>query len=204
MSDYYYSIAKGLEGLPESTERARRAMYDVARRAMLAQLQALTPALDEPRIRREQLALEAAIEKVEAEATDQLRCPHFSPLQPTARTPGRWRKLTALTITALIVFATAALTAPEMMASLNRVPEGPTSRALQTAAGAMNKILEHMGVAPFASLNPNAETALQQVALYEEDEADLPGSPLVGRTASFLCVDGLPSELPRPCTPGKC
>ena len=71
MADYYPLIAKAV-GLEKSAD-ARRALYDRARTALLAQLRGVEPALSEPDITRERLALEEAIRKVEAEAARRSR-----------------------------------------------------------------------------------------------------------------------------------
>src|SRR5215475_13718184 len=68
MADYYPLIAKAVSGLDKSTSEARRALYDRARMALLAQLREVEPSLTEPEITRERLALEEAIRKIEAEA----------------------------------------------------------------------------------------------------------------------------------------
>jgi len=73
MADYYPLIAKAVSGLEKSTGEARRALYDRARTALLAQLRGVEPALSEPDITRERLALEEAIRKVEAEAARRSR-----------------------------------------------------------------------------------------------------------------------------------
>jgi len=73
MADYYPLIAKAVSGLEKSTGEARRALYDRARTALLAQLRGGEPALSEPDITRERLALEEAIRKVEAEAARRSR-----------------------------------------------------------------------------------------------------------------------------------
>src|SRR6266566_571969 len=73
MADYYPLIAKAVSGLDKSTPEARRALYDRARTALLAQLRGVEPALSEPDITRERLALEEAIRKVEAEAARRSR-----------------------------------------------------------------------------------------------------------------------------------
>jgi hypothetical protein len=67
MADYYPLIAKAVSGLDKSTGETRRALYDRARTALLAQLRGVEPALSEPDITRERLALEEAIRKVEGE-----------------------------------------------------------------------------------------------------------------------------------------
>jgi len=48
MADYYPLIAKAVSGLEKSTGEARRALYDRARTALLAQLRGVEPALSEP------------------------------------------------------------------------------------------------------------------------------------------------------------
>src|ERR1700704_256113 len=63
-SNYYRSIAVGVKSLAENTADRRLAMYDVARRAMLTQLRALSPPLSETEITREQFDLEVAIRQV--------------------------------------------------------------------------------------------------------------------------------------------
>src|SRR5258706_5876186 len=73
MADYYPLIAKAVTGLEKSTGEARRALYDRARSALLAQLRGVSPALNEPDITRERLSLEEAIRKVEAEAARRSR-----------------------------------------------------------------------------------------------------------------------------------
>ena len=67
MADYYPLIQKAVAGLDKSTGETRRALYDRARTALLAQLRGVEPALSEPEITRERLALEEAIRKVEGE-----------------------------------------------------------------------------------------------------------------------------------------
>src|SRR5579864_4146715 len=71
MADYYPLIAKAVAGLEKSTGETRRALYDRARTALLAQLRGVEPALSEPDITRERLALEEAIRKVEGEVAFQ-------------------------------------------------------------------------------------------------------------------------------------
>jgi hypothetical protein len=84
MADYYPLIAKAVTGLEKSTGEARRALYDRARTALLAQLRGVEPALAEPDITRERLALEEAIRKVEAEAARRSR---NDPLPPRPEPP---------------------------------------------------------------------------------------------------------------------
>jgi hypothetical protein len=71
MADYYPLISRAVAGLEKNSGENRRALYERARAALLAQLRGVTPALDESDITRERLALEESIRKVEAEAARQ-------------------------------------------------------------------------------------------------------------------------------------
>jgi hypothetical protein len=71
MADYYPLISRAVGALEKNTGENRRAIYDRARAALLAQLRGVTPPLDESDITRERLALEESIRKVEAESARQ-------------------------------------------------------------------------------------------------------------------------------------
>jgi hypothetical protein len=75
MADYHPLIARAVQGLDKSTGEARRALYERARTALVAQLRGVSPALSESEITKERLALEEAIRKVEAEAARKSREP---------------------------------------------------------------------------------------------------------------------------------
>src|SRR5262245_26414598 len=68
MADYYPLIARAVAGLDKNTGDARRALYERARTALVAQLRSVNPPLSENDVTRERLALEESIRKVEAEA----------------------------------------------------------------------------------------------------------------------------------------
>ncbi len=68
MTDYHPLIARAVDGLAKNTGEARRALYERARAALVAQLRSVEPALSESDITKERLALEEAIRKVESEA----------------------------------------------------------------------------------------------------------------------------------------
>ena len=86
MADYYPLITRAVAGLEKNTGEARRALYDRARNALLEQLSGVTPPLPESDIRRERLALEEAIRKVEGDAARRMR--HDAPRPPTRATLG--------------------------------------------------------------------------------------------------------------------
>ena len=73
MADYYRLIDQAVEGLQDNTELNRRAIYDLARSAMLVKLRGITPALSVSEIDRAQVALGDAIRRVEAEALERQR-----------------------------------------------------------------------------------------------------------------------------------
>jgi hypothetical protein len=73
MADYHPLIARAVAGLDKNTGENRRALYERARTALVAQLRGVTPPLEESEITRERLALEEAIRKVEAESARHAR-----------------------------------------------------------------------------------------------------------------------------------
>src|SRR3954465_6786046 len=69
MADYYPLIARAIAGLdPSAPGESRRALYERARSALIAQLRSVDPPLSESEITRERLSLEEAVRKVESEA----------------------------------------------------------------------------------------------------------------------------------------
>src|SRR5471032_1262338 len=73
MADNYPLIARAVAGLERNTGENRRALYDRARSALVAQLRGVEPALNESDITRERLALEESIRKIEGEAARRTR-----------------------------------------------------------------------------------------------------------------------------------
>jgi hypothetical protein len=89
VDDYYPLIAQAVSRLERNTADKRQTIYDRARAAMVTQLRNLTPALSESDINREQMALDGAVRKVEAESLRRTRIPLRSsigqPNQPRGR-----------------------------------------------------------------------------------------------------------------------
>src|ERR1700754_2296940 len=74
MADYYPLIARAIAGLdPSAPGESRRALYERARSALIAQLRGVQPPLSESEITRERLSLEEAVRKVESEAAQRAR-----------------------------------------------------------------------------------------------------------------------------------
>jgi|SRR5215470_9954102 len=94
MADYYPLISRAVAGLEKNSGENRRALYERARAALLAQLRGVTPALNESDITRERLALEESIRKVEAEAARQFVEPSRQPPPPKIRPaePRQWEE----------------------------------------------------------------------------------------------------------------
>ena len=84
MADYHPLISRAVAGLEKNNGENRRALYERARAALLAQLRGVTPALNESDITRERLALEESIRKVEAEAARQFVEPRQQQPPPPA------------------------------------------------------------------------------------------------------------------------
>ena len=67
MADYYRLIASVVEALENNSAELRRRLYESARTGFLVQMRKLDPPLSDSYITQEQIALEEAIRKVEAE-----------------------------------------------------------------------------------------------------------------------------------------
>jgi len=68
MADYYSIVAKAVGALDLNTEKARRRLYDRARAALLSEMHSAYPSFHRSEIAAAEMALEMAIEAVEAEA----------------------------------------------------------------------------------------------------------------------------------------
>ena len=71
MADYYALIKKAVARLdPDAPRKSRRALYERARLAQITQLRTINPPLSEAEITCEQLELEEAVRRVEAETAE--------------------------------------------------------------------------------------------------------------------------------------
>lgn len=81
MTDFYPLLVRAVSKLSTDRPQARQELYDHARKFLIAKLSGLEPSVSAPEIMREQIALEAAIGRVEAQShTGQLPGP--SGLEP--------------------------------------------------------------------------------------------------------------------------
>ncbi|PTW59704.1 hypothetical protein C8N35_10687 [Breoghania corrubedonensis] len=99
MADYHAVLKRAIDALPENTGAARRAVYQRARQAIVNQLKSYDPPLAPSAITTEQLHLEEAIRKVEADAARaslglgpapraaHTQAPFPTPRQPAAQPP---------------------------------------------------------------------------------------------------------------------
>ncbi len=69
MAEYYPLLARAVAALPNSNPESRRAIYERARAALLAQLRAVQPPIAEEDIERESSMLDQAVAQLEAEAS---------------------------------------------------------------------------------------------------------------------------------------
>jgi hypothetical protein len=67
MAEYYPLLAKAVASLPNSTQETRRAIYERARKALVAQLRSLQPPLPDADVARETQALDDAVARLETE-----------------------------------------------------------------------------------------------------------------------------------------
>ena len=68
MADYYSILARAVRGLDPNTSVARRRLYGRARSALISEMQNAEPPIPRSEIMVAQMALEAAIEELEADA----------------------------------------------------------------------------------------------------------------------------------------
>ncbi|VAW21790.1 hypothetical protein MNBD_ALPHA11-209, partial [hydrothermal vent metagenome] len=72
MANYQELLSKAVGALPQSNGASRREVYEKARKALVAQLRAISPPLPAREITQHRLELEDCIRQVEHEATEAL------------------------------------------------------------------------------------------------------------------------------------
>lgn len=146
MADYYSILKKTIASLPESNGAARRSVYSRARNAIVNQLKAYEPPLSPSEITAEQLRLEEAIRKVEAEAARA-----SLGLEPTAASsaPAPSPAPAAPTVAS-------ADPAPASAAPLETEPAAAASRPVEPEVAAP----EHPETSAAAPVSPSVEPAV--------------------------------------------
>jgi hypothetical protein len=103
MADYYQLITKAVAGLdPDAPDESRRALYERARAALLAEMRTINPPFTEAEITRERLALEEAVRMVEGETSRrarEARIPSFSNLVTDAEDLGKTAAVPSMIVT---------------------------------------------------------------------------------------------------------
>jgi hypothetical protein len=103
MPDYYQLITKAVAGLdPNAPSESRRALYERARAALLAEMRTINPPFTEAEITRERLALEEAVHRVEGETVQrerETRIPSLGNLVTDAEDLGRTAALPPMIVT---------------------------------------------------------------------------------------------------------
>src|SRR6516164_2969603 len=95
MADYYPVIARAVSRLPSKTDKARRAIYERARTVLQENLRTHDPPLSPAELATEQLALEAAISRVESELRHSAReeaTPSLKDLSLSVKEFVRWAR----------------------------------------------------------------------------------------------------------------
>ena len=92
MADYHAILKRALSALPNPNGETRRAVYEKARTALVAQLKSFDPPLSPSEITQQRLQLEDAIRRVESEAAKGLlrappAAPPVRPPEPSVRPP---------------------------------------------------------------------------------------------------------------------
>jgi hypothetical protein len=130
MADYYPLISRAVAALDKNSGENRRAIYERARNALLAQLRGVTPPLSESDITRERLALEESIRKVEAESARQFVEATRQALPPRLRS-AEFRQRDELPRTRLTEPRSPEQRPPETRPPESRIPEArvPEARA---------------------------------------------------------------------------
>ena len=89
MADYYSLLARKVASLEPSTPQTRKAVYDLARRALLNQLRSIKPPVAEEVLVGEEHALDEAVARLEAEYAVKGLLPDAPSEKPTQETPPR-------------------------------------------------------------------------------------------------------------------
>jgi hypothetical protein len=158
MADYYPLLERAVSSLPESTPETRRAIYERARKALLAQLRNVQPPVPESYINRENQALNLSIAQLEAALQQAAGAPPNSqPGRPVQRPtiPGQSRQ-----------------TPPGATTQPLRAPGPPEAREAQSAASNAGAPMVQGATRDEGPDNKDddARRAGQDVALEADDE----------------------------------
>lgn len=109
--DYYPVVARAVSRLEDNTPAQRRSVYDRARKVLVDQLQSREPPATSEEIRSEQLALDAALRKVEDEHGE---VKSSSGREPRGANQSAWIAWTATLLMGCTIFLTTAFYTTEV------------------------------------------------------------------------------------------
>jgi hypothetical protein len=200
MADYFPPISEAVKGLEKSTAETRRAIYDLARAAMVAQLRSMVPALSESDINRQQLALEEAIAKVEAESSGRSQTPSRlsvkkgAPAIRSVRSRTMWVGSAIIFICLLTMAATMLSRGSVSISSLLAMPNLDQTTGVAGSANSAAPLKSADRIDSFAIASARSKvnaSDVQEAILYEEDKAD-PAGRRFGGTAAWRTETGSP------------
>lgn len=202
MADYYSILKKTIASLPENNGAARRSVYSRARNAIVNQLKAYEPPLSPSEITAEQLRLEEAIRKVEAEAAREslglsAAARTAPPVSPPVKTPdpaeGAQAPATAPADPAPVA-APSASHAPTSPPEANTEPEQPSplkdtlseAQSLGTAANRAAQNAKDVIDPPDSSV----DASVRQEPVFDSGVSEGPQAP----AADDIFQDGVAPE----------
>ena len=181
MAEYYPLLAKAVAGLQNSTPEIRRAVYERAHKALLAQLKNLDPPIAESDVARETDALAGAVARLEAELASANGHAGDRPEAP-AQKPSPQRP------------------APQRASSQGTPPQGTPSQSVASVEPAAN-------AAASAAPSPGA-SASRPIMPPRRDAGSMPGQaassqpvPSQGVSAQRPSGQSLPGAAARPPRP---
>ncbi|CUA98579.1 hypothetical protein [Pannonibacter indicus] len=193
MADYYSILKKTIASLPENNGSARRNVYSRARNAIVSQLKAYEPPLSPSEITAEQLRLEEAIRKVEAEAArETLMATRPAPAAPAPMAPAAGSSAPAAPRT-------------EPYPPSSPAPRGPLGSAVQEAGRLGDASSSAVQTARDALRNEStpAEPPVERSQPRMEPAfGAAPAKPSVEPAAPALSSYALPTPSPRPAPAG--
>lgn len=194
MADYYSILKKTIASLPENNGSARRNVYSRARNAIVSQLKAYEPPLSPSEITAEQLRLEEAIRKVEAEAArETLMATRPAPAAPAPMAPPAGNSAPA---------------APraEPYPPSSPAPRGPLGSAVQEAErlGDASSSAVQTARDAFRNESTPADPAVERSQPRMEPAFDAaPAKPSVEPAAPAPSSYAIPTPSPRPASAGE-
>ena len=180
MADYYPLLARALSALPDRSPALRKAVYDRARSALLAQLRSLDPPISESDIDLERQALDQAIARLEAEHADP------PAVEPAAMSPSvqETNPVAEPAPVAPVSVAPASVAPiPAERQTEPTLPSAPKPELVPPPAANAPEALPEPGPPPFVAFTP-PRSARAEPAPVEADPPPPDGEPLPAEAGS--------------------